>query len=95
LTRRLERLPSYRKYHAASLRTRPNIIDSQSTSRPSTKKGADLYYHNAANIFPTRRRTSKSFDKTEEFLGDVESGRDERTEDGEEYEPSKKKKRGS
>jgi len=95
LTRRLERLPSYRKYHAASLRTRPNIIDSQSTSRPSTKKGADLYYHNAANIFPTRRRTSKSFDRTEEFLGDVESGRDERTEDGEEYEPSKKKKRGS
>jgi len=93
LTKRLQQLPSYRKYHAASLRTRPNLNDSQSTSRPSTKKGADLYYHNAANIFPTRRRSSKSLHRTELFLGDVESCRDKRTEDGEEYEPSKKKKK--
>jgi len=93
LTKRLQQLPSYRKYHAASLRTRPNLNDSQSTSRPSTKKGADLYYHNAANIFPTRRRSSKSLHRTELFLGDVESCRDKRTEDGEEYESSKKKKK--
>ena len=91
LTRRLVQLPSYRKHHTTSQRTRPNINDSQSNGAPNTKTGADLYYQNAAKIFPTRRRTSNT-NSDESSRDDIETGSDEISKDrGEEYDPSKKK----
>ena len=38
-----------------------------SNESQTTKSGADLYYHNAARIFPTRKRASSTNIRTEDF----------------------------